>query len=373
MKQLGSRMDQALTQLKPYLPTEVELTGIETATKYELENRAVIRNNPIGEMSDRIIHIINRSTEERLDNQAVNTLFNELGNAEIANQMFPHPTETVADVVLVRFDVDQVLAVLRTELANVQKMLQQIHGGADLAVDTYKTAVIQRIAAQYHSVHRFNELLSEGMTDQDGIKIKIELAPQDVDEQVIEEALTPTLKEFPAINQEVSRRLSRLSNDPDLADDDALFSQKTEELLDTRHWSKFIVKIKRRQSDEQHYELVDDRFVKSGGSGAEKAQTMVLPLLLVPKMILDRSAKPDAPYMVMFDEFADKLDPETARIFAKTINRFGFSFIATMPSGAQNKLLSDGVDNITYQVIAPQNRGDGKFHTNQVEKAFTWE
>lgn len=373
MQQLGQRMTEALDQLQPYLPVDAELTGIETATTYLIENQAMIRNNPIVEMSDRIGHMINRSTDDRMDRQAVNTLFNELGYSQIADQMFPHTTETMEDVVLVAFDVDEAFGILKTELTNVQKMLQQIHGGANLAVDTYKTAVIQRITAQYHSVQDFNQMLSEGTADSDGIKIKIELvASKDVDGQVIKEAVDPSLDAFPALDQEIDRRLAKLATDPDLADDEAMFVQKTDELLDTRNWSEFVVKIKRRQSDEDHYEIVDDRFVRSGGSGAEKAQAMVLPLLLVPKMILNRSAKADAPYVVMFDEFADKLDPETARIFAKTINKFGFSFIATMPSGAQSKLLSDGVDNITYQVIAPQNRNDGKFHVNQVKQAYTW-
>jgi len=99
---------------------------------------------------------------------------------------------------------------------------------------------------------------------------------------------------------------------------------------------------------------------------------MVLPLLLVPKMVLQRATLTDAPYLVMFDEFADKLDPETAKSFAKTIARFGFNFIATMPSGAQNKILADRVDNVAYDVIAPANQNDGRFHVNVVREALTW-
>ncbi|WP_125762708.1 hypothetical protein [Companilactobacillus hulinensis] len=130
--------------------------------------------------------------------------------------------------------------------------------------------------------------------------------------------------------------------------------------------------IHRKQAADGEFELVDDNFVQSGGSGAEKAQAMVLPLLLVPKMFLQRSKKVDSPHMVMFDEFADKLDPDTAKSFARTIDNFGFSFIATMPSGAQNKILADGVENIAYDVIAPKNRNDGKFHNNTVREAMIW-
>jgi len=90
-------------------------------------------------------------------------------------------------------------------------------------------------------------------------------------------------------------------------------------------------------------------------------------------MILQRAKMSDAPYWVMFDEFADKLDPETAKLFAKTIARFGFNFIATMPGGSQNKILADGVDNIAYDVIAPKNQNDGKFHRNVVRQALIWQ
>lgn len=75
----------------------------------------------------------------------------------------------------------------------------------------------------------------------------------------------------------------------------------------------------------------------------------------------------------MFDEFADKLDPETAKSFARTIANFGFNFIATMPSGAQNKILADGVDNIAYEVLAPAQQGDGRFHANRVRPALIWQ
>lgn len=97
------------------------------------------------------------------------------------------------------------------------------------------------------------------------------------------------------------------------------------------------------------------------------------PLLLVPKMVLRQAKETDAPYLVMFDEFADKLDPETAKSFVNTIARFGFCFIATMPTGAQNKVLTDGVDNIAYTVLAPKQQDDGQFHLNRVEPALIWQ
>ncbi|GHP13953.1 chromosome segregation ATPase [Lentilactobacillus fungorum] len=373
MADLNERVNIILDQLKAYLPPVDEpLIDIDALVKYCAENKTAIRNNSIGELSNRVSRQINASNQDRLDNNAVNTLFDELGYSEIADQMFPNPIEKVDETFVASFDIDRVYQILETANENVVKALGEVESGRDLANQTYQAAVIQRIASQYQAIHNFNEMLSEGVSDSNGIKLKIELTPQKVDPQVIEEALDPSLDERPAVSATINKRLEQLANDSELANDEQAFNQRASELLDTRYWSQFIVKIKRCHSSEDDYEIVDDTFVESGGSGAEKAQAMVLPLLLVPKMILSRAARKDAPYLVMFDEFADKLDPQTARIFAKTINRFGFNFIATMPSGAQNKLLSDGVDNITYQVIAPQNRDDGKFHLNKVVKVSSW-
>jgi len=43
-----------------------------------------------------------------------------------------------------------------------------------------------------------------------------------------------------------------------------------------------------------------------------------------------------------------------------------------MPGGAQNKILADRVDNIAYEVIAPQNENDNQFHLNHVREALVW-
>lgn len=373
MAAFSERIDVALELLQAYLPPVDEpINNIDALVQYCADNKAAIRNNSIGELSNRVSRQINASNQDRLDNNAVNTLFDELGYAQIADQMFPNPIEKMDETFVASFDINQVYQILQSAHENVMKALGEVESGRDLANQTYQAAVVQRIASQYQAIHNFNEMLSEGISDGNGIKLKIELTPQNVDPQVIDEALDASLDKRPAVQATIAKRLEQLAEDPELANDEQAFDKRADELLDTRYWSQFIVKIKRRHSSEDEYEIVDDTFVESGGSGAEKAQAMVLPLLLVPKMILSRAGRKDAPYLVMFDEFADKLDPQTARIFAKTINRFGFNFIATMPSGAQNKLFSDGVDNITYQVIAPANRDDGKFHLNKVEPVATW-
>ncbi|WP_369385822.1 SbcC/MukB-like Walker B domain-containing protein [Lacticaseibacillus manihotivorans] len=236
-------------------------------------------------------------------------------------------------------------------------------------MQTYLNAAAIHISQQYQLIPEYNQMLTEGI-DPHGIRLAVDLEPlPGSTEAAVHEACDLQLKDRPALAALVQNRIDRLVNDPDLASDSDAFMDAAAELLDTRLWSEFKIYIYRRHSDVR--ELVNDAFVQSGGSGAEKAQAMVLPLLLVPKMRLRQASKPDAPHLVMFDEFADKLDPETARAFAQTIDRFGFNFIATMPSGAQTKILADGVANRAYEVLAPD-RSDGKFHANQVHEVMQW-
>ncbi|PTM21376.1 hypothetical protein DA798_10555 [Lactobacillus sp. PFC-70] len=274
---------------------------------------------------------------------------------------------------VVAFDLNQAQELLAADEQAVANALAQTVSGNDVAQRAYLGAAIHQIADQYRLIDGYNDILARGVRGDQEIRLKISLAPVNVDQAVIDEACDARLTERPALTAEVEKRLTKLASDVAIANDDDQFMDEAYQLLDIRQWSEFKIWIHRRQSPVDAFEEVDDKFVQSGGSGAEKAQAMVLPLLLVPKMILQRSRQADVPHLVMFDEFADKLDPETAKSFAQTIDHFGFNFIATMPSGAQNKVLADGVENIAYDVIAPTTQEDGRFHKNIVRPALVWQ
>ncbi|MFC6289795.1 SbcC/MukB-like Walker B domain-containing protein [Levilactobacillus angrenensis] len=376
---LKDRLDQLETDgqailqtLAPYVPAEETVTTILEALDFVQQHRSEVRNNDYGDISDRIGRLIHKNNSDGIDRNALDTLFEERGYNDFASAMRQQRSVNRNGLTVVAFDINKALLLMATDESHVERALQELTTGNNVAQDTYMAAAVQRITSQYRLIDDYNQMLTEGVSREQSIKLKITLTPVDVDEKVIAEACDPQLQERPTLLAEIQNRLEKLADDLTVADDDELFMAAAQRLLDTRQWSAFKVLIKRRQSDEDHYEEVDDKFVQSGGSGAEKAQAMVLPLLLVPKMVLQRAKLPDAPYLVMFDEFADKLDPETAKSFAKTIARFGFNFIATMPSGAQNKILADGVDNIAYDVIAPANQNDGRFHENVVRPALTW-
>ncbi|AKP64449.1 chromosome segregation ATPase [Levilactobacillus koreensis JCM 16448] len=379
MARLTTRLDQlakqsraALETLAPYQPQDAQLTTITDAIEFVQENRSEVRNSSYGDISDWIGRLIHHNDSNGTDRNALDTLFEERGYADFASAMRQQRSINQNGLTVVAFDINRALLLMTTDQNHVTKSLKELTTGNDVAQDTYLTAAIQRITAQYQLIADYNRMLTEGVSREQSIKLKVELTPTEVSDQVIKEACDPLADKRPALVAEIRNRLEKLANDLTVADDDDLFMDAAQRLLDTRQWSAFKVLIKRRQSAEDNYEEVDDKFVQSGGSGAEKAQAMVLPLLLVPKMVLQRAQLKDAPYLVMFDEFADKLDPETAKSFAKTIARFGFNFIATMPSGAQNKILADRVDNIAYDVIAPQNQNDGRFHRNIIREALSW-
>jgi len=361
-----------LQTLAPYMPAETQLTTILEALAFVQQHNSEVRNSSYADVSTRVGRAIHQNNSDGVDRSALDTIFEERGYSDFASAMRQQRSISQNGLIVVAFDINRALLLMTTDESHVEKSLAELTTGNNVAQETYLAAAVQRITAQYRLIDAYNQMLTEGVSREQSIKLKIELIPADVDPQIIAEACDPQLQERPALLAEVQNRLEKLANDLTVADDDDLFEAAAQRLLDTRQWSTFKVLIKRRQSDEDHYEEVDDKFVQSGGSGAEKAQAMVLPLLLVPKMVLQRATLTDAPYLVMFDEFADKLDPETAKSFAKTIARFGFNFIATMPSGAQNKILADRVDNVAYDVIAPANQNDGRFHVNVVREALTW-
>lgn len=345
MQQLSQLIEAALQTLSPYFPDELELTNVATLIDFIQQHRSAVKNMPYEELTDKIGKHIRRNDANGVDRNAIDDLFEERGHMAEASALHQNRSVQNNDVKTVAFDINHVQELISDDQRAVSKAVEQLKVGNDVAQVTYLSAAIKIITDQYRLINDYNDMLAANSGSGQSIKLKVTLTPSMVAPIVIEEARDAHLQTRPNLLAEIQRRLDRLANDTSIMDDKE-FMVRARELLDTRQWSDFEVWIKRRQSSEDEYEIVDDKFVQSGGSGAEKAQAMVLPLLLVPKMVLQRANLSDAPYWVMFDEFADKLDPETAKLFAKTIARFGFNFIATMPAGAQNKILADQVDNV---------------------------
>lgn len=370
---LANQTESDLKILKPYMIDGIELEKVTESMKFLDSHRSEIRNNNFNELSSKIAYNIRHDNENGIDRYALDSIFEDRGHNDIASAMRQQRSINQGDLQIVPFDINHAQQLIVADKAAVEKSLEQLNSGNEAAQMTYMEAAAHQISDQYDLIDGYNEMLAHGVQKSQGIQLKVSLNPINVGQQVIDEARDNTLSKRPALLKEVQQRLERLANDVKVANDNEQFMEEAHQLLDIRQWSDFQIWIHRKQAETGEFELVDDKFVQSGGSGAEKAQAMVLPLLLVPKMVLNRSKKSDAPHMVMFDEFADKLDPETAKSFAKTIDHFGFNFIATMPSGAQNKVLADGVENIAYDVIAPAKKNDGKFHKNVVREAMIWQ
>ncbi|WP_246287262.1 SbcC/MukB-like Walker B domain-containing protein [Lacticaseibacillus absianus] len=362
---IDDRLESDLRQLRLFAPADAALDDILATLQFAHSNGAQIREHPFSQLGSEL-----RSTlDGREHEQPLDVLFDQREAHDLAAQLRGARTVEVGDLLVVPIDLAQAIALFTAGLDDLARAVAERQSGQLLAMQTYINAAALHIAQQYQLIPEYNQMLTEGI-DPRGIRLEVALEPlPGSTEAAVAEARNLQLTERPALTALVQNRIDRLVNNPDLATDAEAFMDEAEALLDTRLWSEFKIYIYRRHSDER--ELVNDAFVQSGGSGAEKAQAMVLPLLLVPKMRLHQAAKPDAPHLVMFDEFADKLDPETARAFAQTIDRFGFNFIATMPSGAQTKILADGVANRAYEVLAPD-RTDGKFHANQVHEVMQW-
>lgn len=371
LEQLSKLCSQDLHNLAPYLVVQDELKNIGQLMEFTHQHKSEIRNNDFKRLSVKISDQIRKSNSNGEDKYALDDIFEERGHGDFASIMRQQKSIDLGDIQVVPFDINEALHLMEQDGIAIKKSLDQLESGNKMAQKAYLLAAVHQISDQYAMVNKYNEMLSHGSTSEQEIRLKVSLQPTSVDQEVIDEARNSNLDQRPKLLEEVKNRLNKLASDTDIQADD--FNDEARKLLDIRQWSEFKIWIHRKHSETGHFEEVDDKFVQSGGSGAEKAQAMVLPLLLVPKMILDRSRLTDAPALVMFDESADKLDPETAKSFAKTIDHFGFNFLATMPGGAQNKILADGVENIAYDVIPPKNRDDGKFHQNQVRQALIWQ
>lgn len=365
LAQVDARLDRDLTLLRQFAPEDAELSDILATLAFAHSNGAQIREHPFSQLGSDLRNTLSGREHE----QPLDALFDQREAHEFAAKLRGDRTVEAEDLLVVPFDLGKAITLFEDSLEDLQQAVAERESGQNLAMQTYLNAAAIHISQQYQLIPEYNQMLTEGI-DPHGIRLAVDLEPlPGSTEAAVHEACDLQLKDRPALAALVQNRIDRLVNDPDLASDSDAFMDAAAELLDTRLWSEFKIYIYRRHSDVR--ELVNDAFVQSGGSGAEKAQAMVLPLLLVPKMRLRQASKPDAPHLVMFDEFADKLDPETARAFAQTIDRFGFNFIATMPSGAQTKILADGVANRAYEVLAPD-RSDGKFHANQVHEVMQW-
>ncbi|MFD1428828.1 SbcC/MukB-like Walker B domain-containing protein [Lacticaseibacillus mingshuiensis] len=369
---LTETLNAAIKMLAHFSPADLPIADIPALLEVAHRFKKRIDTNRSQDLPLKIRTAIDGTNKQGHDEEtALDTLFELRGYQDLATRL--HRETVVYQGVLITMPIDlaKTIQLLTDDLAGIDEALAQLTTGNEMAFENYLNAAITSVDHQYEDVQTYNKMLEEVQTA-DGIRLMISLVPQlGSASEAIKEVQGAENDDLPELRKFVRTLIDNLVHDTTIGSgDEAAYFAKASELLDTRYWSRFQVEIFRKDSDTP--ELVDDAFVQSGGSGAEKAQAMVLPLLLVPKIRLARASKPDAPHLVMFDEFADKLDPETARVFTKTIARFGFNFIATMPTGGQNKILADGVTNGAYEVLSSPHKRKNEFHPNQLLKVATW-
>ncbi|WP_225420697.1 SbcC/MukB-like Walker B domain-containing protein [Lacticaseibacillus porcinae] len=369
ISRLSQELEGARNVLLDFLPEGVEMPDLQSLIELSQGRHKFIDQHQFMNLQTKIENTIAGGNQSGHDvTQALDTLFEDRGYQTFATALAHTHYVTKGDLMVLPIDINAAIQALVADSQGVDAAVSELTSGNEMAMANYLTAAATSIDRQYDDVETYNQMLSEGQRE-DGIRLQISLHP---DPGATASAIEDILKDRgeQRLAQVVNQKVDQLVKEAELADDEDAYFAQAETMLDTRQWSTFQVEIFRNRNAAP--ELVNDRFVQSGGSGAEKAQAMVLPLLLVPKMRLSRATKDDAPHLVMFDEFADKLDPATARAFVRTITNFGFNFIATMPSGGQNKVLADGVANRAYEVLGPKHAQPDEFHPNQLVPVVTW-
>ncbi|WP_125762706.1 ATP-binding protein [Companilactobacillus hulinensis] len=238
LEELATRTESNLKTLAPYMIKGYELDKITETLKFVDQNRNQIKNHSFGDLSDKIGYNIRHSdVDGKPDRYALDAIFEERGHAMIASSMRQQRSIDKNDLRVVSFDINEAQKLISEDKEAVSKSLEQLNTGNEAAQLTYMGAATHQISEQYDLVDEYNQILAHGVRQSQGIQLKVSLHPVNVDEQVIEEARNSDLTKRPALLKEVQKRLERLANDINIAEDDDQFMEAAHQLLDIRQWS----------------------------------------------------------------------------------------------------------------------------------------
>lgn len=242
------QINQALTTLHPYVPATQDLTTVAAVLSFVHANQAEVRNADYSGLVDYVGKQIHHNDQNGIDRNAIDQIFEERGHTQEASEMRQQRTVNENDMTVVAFDINHAQQLVTADITHVERKLAQLEKGNELAQVTYMTAAAERIEQQYHLIDDYNAILNQGKGATQQIKLKITLTPATVSDVVIADARNTGDTERKALRAEVNRRLNKLANDVDVADDEEAFMAEANRLLDTRQWSAFQVYIKRRQN-----------------------------------------------------------------------------------------------------------------------------
>ncbi|GAX02843.1 chromosome segregation ATPase [Secundilactobacillus pentosiphilus] len=330
----------------------------------------------VEKFAKKIRHLINPiySQYQYLQNKTINDLLQAIGLPDLALEQGEEVEQNDDNVWRTSFDV----MTLKQNVID-HMPIDQTNTLVNDELDAYCKTVGLMILNQQAYINTINAALQQNQT-KTGIKIQVDLdysqGYQDNKKtNVINPALLAEIKdagneEKPLFKQFIQDLLERQRKEADNKNLDELIRlEQLEKDLDYRIWSTLSVKIYSEATGK--YEIVDNNFVSSTGSGAERSQATLILLMLIPKLILDECNKEDAPRLLFMDEFGSKFDVQNANNLLNIFKTFQFSVIITKPNNDYAVLLEDGVANRIYEI----KKGDstnGNFPINSLAIIGDW-
>lgn len=332
------------------------------------------------EQADRFLNKIKRlinppySQYPNFENKALNDLLQAIGLPDLALEQGEAIEQNNDNVWRTGFDV----TALKQNVIDYIPV-DQTNTLVNDELDAYCKTVGLMILDQQEYINTINTALQQNQT-KTGIKIQVDLdysqGYQDNKKaNVINPALLAEIKdagneEKPLFKQFVEDLLIRQQKEAKAKNlDEITRLEQLEKDLDYRIWSTLSIMIYSEATG--RYEIVDNNFVSSTGSGAERSQATLILLMLIPKLILDECSEPDAPRLLFMDEFGSKFDVQNANNLLNIFKIFQFSVIITKPNNDYAVLLEDGVANRIYEI----KKGDstnGNFPINSVAIIGDW-
>ncbi|GAX05839.1 chromosome segregation ATPase [Secundilactobacillus pentosiphilus] len=332
------------------------------------------------EQADRFLKKINRlikppySQYPSLENKTINDLLQAIGLSDLTLEQGEAIEQNDDNIWTTGFDV---MALKQNVIDYIP--VDQTNTLVNDELDAYCKTVALMILDQQEYIDTINAALMQNQT-LTGIKIQVDLDysqgyQNNKKAKVINPALLAEIKdagneEKPLFKQFVQELLERQRKEADAKNLDGLTRlEQLEKDLDYRTWSTLSVMIFSEATGK--YEIVDNNFVSSTGSGAERSQATLILLMLIPKLILDECSKSDAPRLLFMDEFGSKFDVQNANNLLNIFKTFQFSVIITKPNNDYAVLLEDGVANRIYEI----KKGDstnGNFPINSLAIIGDW-
>lgn len=119
--------------MTPYQPADCQLTTADEVLAFVQQHASVVRNNRVEDLTSQISKLIHRNNQDGVDRNALDTVFEERGYAAEASAMRQQRSIMKNDLIVVAFDINRAIVLMKTDEAHVEQALAVLQSGNDAA------------------------------------------------------------------------------------------------------------------------------------------------------------------------------------------------------------------------------------------------